>query len=136
MVMCVLCKWGKDLFNVFLFFKQKTAYEMRISDWSSDVCSSDLTETPARQPVDIVPLDRRRAPPGAGRAEHALSKQNVEIGDLATRSHAADRPARRPRLPRQAGADRAGKPPCLLVAIDRKCVVEGRSWSVRLDPIG
>src|SRR3546814_9389273 len=32
---CVLCSF------VF-FFKQKTAYEMRISDWSSDVCSSDL----------------------------------------------------------------------------------------------
>src|SRR3546814_1712421 len=30
----------------FLFFKQKTAYELRISDWSSDVCSSDL---PARR---------------------------------------------------------------------------------------
>src|SRR3546814_5380487 len=30
---------------VFFFFKQKTAYEMRISDWSSDVCSSDLPET-------------------------------------------------------------------------------------------
>src|SRR3546814_9736685 len=28
----------------FFFFKQKTAYEMRISDWSSDVCSSDLQE--------------------------------------------------------------------------------------------
>src|SRR3546814_13576031 len=28
--------------TVFFFFKQKTAYEMRISDWSSDVCSSDL----------------------------------------------------------------------------------------------
>src|SRR3546814_17492615 len=27
---------------IFFFFKQKTAYEMRISDWSSDVCSSDL----------------------------------------------------------------------------------------------
>src|SRR3546814_15653884 len=27
---------------LFFFFKQKTAYEMRISDWSSDVCSSDL----------------------------------------------------------------------------------------------
>src|SRR3546814_3799338 len=27
---------------MFFFFKQKTAYEMRISDWSSDVCSSDL----------------------------------------------------------------------------------------------
>src|SRR3546814_1425253 len=32
----------------FFFFKQKTAYEMRISDWSSDVCSSDLAiEAPA-----------------------------------------------------------------------------------------
>src|SRR3546814_8187041 len=30
------------LFCFFFFFKQKTAYEMRISDWSSDVCSSDL----------------------------------------------------------------------------------------------
>src|SRR3546814_5485402 len=30
------------LLFVFFFFKQKTAYEMRISDWSSDVCSSDL----------------------------------------------------------------------------------------------
>src|SRR3546814_3135734 len=29
---------------LFFFFKQKTAYEMRISDWSSDVCSSDLQE--------------------------------------------------------------------------------------------
>src|SRR3546814_9842747 len=32
------------LFCVFFFFKQKTAYEMRISDWSSDVCSSDLAQ--------------------------------------------------------------------------------------------
>src|SRR3546814_2176372 len=31
------------LFKCFFFFKQKTAYEMRISDWSSDVCSSDLS---------------------------------------------------------------------------------------------
>src|SRR3546814_10052771 len=30
-------------FVLFFFFKQKTAYEMRISDWSSDVCSSDLS---------------------------------------------------------------------------------------------
>src|SRR3546814_8725080 len=34
MLCCLLC--------LFFFFKQKTAYEMRISDWSSDVCSSDL----------------------------------------------------------------------------------------------
>src|SRR3546814_13918469 len=32
----------------FFFFKQKTAYEMRISDWSSDVCSSDLRAASAR----------------------------------------------------------------------------------------
>src|SRR3546814_7426427 len=32
---------------VFFFFKQKTAYEMRMSDWSSDVCSSDLFAIPA-----------------------------------------------------------------------------------------
>src|SRR3546814_7706956 len=32
----------------FFFFKQKTAYELRISDWSSDVCSSDLPQWPAR----------------------------------------------------------------------------------------
>src|SRR3546814_2350056 len=34
----------------FFFFKQKTAYEMRISDWSSDVCSSDLMSANARAP--------------------------------------------------------------------------------------
>src|SRR3546814_1769393 len=38
MLLCVFSCWG------FFFFKQKTAYEMRISDWSSDVCSSDLEE--------------------------------------------------------------------------------------------
>src|SRR3546814_8184473 len=32
------------LCSIFFFFKQKTAYEMRISDWSSDVCSSDLED--------------------------------------------------------------------------------------------
>src|SRR3546814_8521423 len=35
---------------IVFFFKQKTAYEMRISDWSSDVCSSDLG-TPSPQPL-------------------------------------------------------------------------------------
>src|SRR3546814_10815143 len=37
-------------FNLF-FFKQKTAYEMRISDWSSDVCSSDLVP---RADLDVI----------------------------------------------------------------------------------
>src|SRR3546814_9211258 len=40
---CVLlCAQCFTLCAFFFFFKQKTAYEMRISDWSSDVCSSDL----------------------------------------------------------------------------------------------
>src|SRR3546814_9011892 len=37
-----------DLCRFFFFFKQKTAYELRISDWSSDVCSSDLVNFTAR----------------------------------------------------------------------------------------
>src|SRR3546814_13080301 len=35
----------------FFFFKQKTAYEMRISDWSSDVCSSDLRRQSTGRPT-------------------------------------------------------------------------------------
>src|SRR3546814_10401070 len=38
---------------VFFFFKQKTAYEMRISDWSSDVCSSDLMVSSAMAAAGI-----------------------------------------------------------------------------------
>src|SRR3546814_18202960 len=43
------------------FFKQKTADEMRISDWSSDVCSSDL---PSYVPAELRPSHRRSAEPG------------------------------------------------------------------------
>src|SRR3546814_2968102 len=43
---------------VFVFFKQKTAYEMRISDWSSDVCSSDLRlAKTAAVPCIVKPAD-------------------------------------------------------------------------------
>src|SRR3546814_2849400 len=40
-------RWYSLHFMFFFFFKQKTAYEMRISDWSSDVCSSDLVAVTA-----------------------------------------------------------------------------------------
>src|SRR3546814_331634 len=53
---------------VFFFFKQKTAYEMRISDWSSDVCSSDLAalqraarRDELRRPAARAPAVRRPA---------------------------------------------------------------------------
>src|SRR3546814_7986606 len=61
-LVCYLC-------GLFFFFKQKTAYEMRISDWSSDVCSSDL---PARllmpAMIDTPDLETRAAPDD----QHAL----------------------------------------------------------------
>src|SRR3546814_7864198 len=66
------------------FFKQKTAYEMRISDWSSDVCSSDL-------------LHARELPQGRSREIHA---QLVRLGECAVR--AADRRGRG-QAPRAAG---------------------------------
>src|SRR3546814_1255688 len=52
---------------LFFFFKQKTAYEMRISDWSSDVCSSDLTGHGAARARWLLqrPHAHRHAPPGA-----------------------------------------------------------------------
>src|SRR3546814_5433358 len=56
------------LVYIFVFFKQKTAYEMRISDWSSDVCSSDLLRS--RKPR--AP-DRERSV-GCHRPSHARGK--------------------------------------------------------------
>src|SRR3546814_1170633 len=57
----IVCLWCV----VFFFFKQKTAYEMRISDWSSDVCSSDLLAERAQhlaaQDVEIVRRGRNIA---------------------------------------------------------------------------
>src|SRR3546814_1637830 len=43
---------------LFFVFKQKTAYEMRISDWSSDVCSSDLPDRPGNGAADRTRPDR------------------------------------------------------------------------------
>src|SRR3546814_18309458 len=53
------------LFVVFCFSKQKTAYEMRISDWSSDVCSSDL-----RPSLACHPARSGRRPPCRRAAAH------------------------------------------------------------------
>src|SRR3546814_3706326 len=39
-----MLKRAAECCKLFIFFKQKTAYEVRISDWSSDVCSSDLVQ--------------------------------------------------------------------------------------------
>src|SRR3546814_9975198 len=46
---------------MFLFYKQKSAYDMRISDWSSDVCSSDLVDAYPRD-IPMASLQPRRKP--------------------------------------------------------------------------
>src|SRR3546814_7518175 len=66
------------IFMFFFFFKQKTAYEMRISDWSSDVCSSDLRRCHDTGAGMSVGLDHRL---GSGRAARGLS--GGEISDCA-----------------------------------------------------
>src|SRR3546814_13605942 len=61
------------LFSYFFFFKQKTAYEMRISDWSSDVCSSDLV---------IAMVDRAVAEPPAPLAGTRWDVDTLISGEL------------------------------------------------------
>src|SRR3546814_2542596 len=58
-VQCVVCC------RLVFFFKQKTAYEMRISDWSSDVCSSDLVAE-RRKSRSVAALDAVDAGPVRG----------------------------------------------------------------------
>src|SRR3546814_6263931 len=57
---------------VVFFFKQKTAYGMRISDWSSDVCSSDLT--------DLVNADARTGESGIGKRGDESGKRIAMAG--------------------------------------------------------
>src|SRR3546814_5394250 len=71
----------------FFFFKQKTAYEMRISDWSSDVCSSDLLvrDAGSAEELDGVGRDLHR-----GVARVALGDRG-EGGQLLARDAAIHR---------------------------------------------
>src|SRR3546814_10840527 len=82
---------------LFFFYKQKTAYEMRISDWSSYVCSSDLRRVLENfQPgIGQRPGDPRRAVRGqlvmhAAEHEHRLLHPG-EIGDPVPALEVADR---------------------------------------------
>src|SRR3546814_8639716 len=63
-ILCVMWYYGLLYYDVlFFFFKQKTAYEMRISDWSSDVCSSDLAQL-GHETVRRIQSGRSDAPQG------------------------------------------------------------------------
>src|SRR3546814_3260217 len=65
----------------FFFFKQKTAYEMRISDWSSDVCSSDLYFLADADIVEII----SRGDPHAQNVRAAFGDDLQRIDDIAQR---------------------------------------------------
>src|SRR3546814_1689743 len=102
----VLCFYSVYLF---FFFKQKTAYEMRISDWSSDVCSSDLG---CRWQRADRGMDTAARAPGGRRY-----RRRAAAGHVAARRAAGegrDAPADRCRRPAAAGAlatDRRGLAP-------------------------
>src|SRR3546814_1060399 len=83
----------------FFFFKQKTAYELRISDWSSDVCSSDLAVSLLRGVTDH---ERHENHPPLGRPRDAR-------GLVWGRRYAAPRV---PRLPRARGSREIGRASC------------------------
>src|SRR3546814_4990797 len=68
---------------LFFFFKQKTAYEMRISDWSSDVCSSDLRDIAARSPNHRNPEDQDGQPPSFGATETETSLRKRQSPKIA-----------------------------------------------------
>src|SRR3546814_10364605 len=79
------------MFSVF-FFKQKTAYEMRISDWSSDVCSSDLSAAERRGDLEIgQALD-----PGTRRGDEAATYRcRKRLGEAADMDDPVERSAER-----------------------------------------
>src|SRR3546814_5312978 len=79
------------------FFKQKTAYEMRISDWSSDVCSSDLIMA---EPFDDL-LDPARLAVAALRAKRRIGGEQDAFGEPDRRALAEARQRRhkQPLLP-------------------------------------
>src|SRR3546814_15651154 len=99
-------------FSCLFFFKQKTAYEMRISDWSSDVCSSDL-----KHPDDDRGEQAGKRQTG-DRAEFLADDGIDIIGMRLGQLHLH-------RALAGAGAEQSPR--------DRKSVVEGQRVSVRVD---
>src|SRR3546814_8315034 len=111
------------LWLYFFFFKQKTAYEMRISDWSSVVCSSDLGSADYLTPETGFPVDYRLVPVRPGQypggegqhwadpsIEHAAGEMRrvYENPVLAAANAAAGR-RRAGEIGRAAGRERVGQ---------------------------
>src|SRR3546814_20306814 len=124
---------------MFFCFKQKAAYEMRISDWSSDVCSSDLRT--ARRAGDRLPGQAAGGDP-RHRRDRARQlrisgldredRQRLQFEDLDAVRRGDDRPGDS----RLAGVHRLRAVEGRGDLLDRKSVVEGKSVSVRVDLVG
>src|SRR3546814_17817829 len=123
--------------NLFFFFKQKTAYEMRISDWSSDVCSSDLYRPGSAARLYRRPdrradgLDRRGSRQTRKGDAHRSDPAHARLQGSALRRD----PRRCPHSRSRAGTE--GSPSQTAVrksiARDRKSGGEGTRVSVRVD---
>src|SRR3546814_14816113 len=101
---------------MFFFFKQKTAYEMRISDWSSDVCSSDLWRA-------CVLSDWTCCSKSSSSRSSAANASSDELCEMII--VALDHDSSR--------ASCSGAVATRARCEDRKSVVEGKSVSVRVD---
>src|SRR3546814_4117790 len=90
-------------YYVLIFFKQETAYELRISDWSSDVCSSDLPCRLARAPVAAGFGRFVRGAEAAKLSSHPLHDRRdggfASLFAATRRKRLRSRPARRRRHP-------------------------------------
>src|SRR3546814_19477752 len=94
----------------FFFFKQKTAYEMRISDWSSDVCSSDLAEGAEQHDRDRDGGNDRGAPV-LQEQEHDEEHEHDRLDQRV--DHLLDRKAdERGRVVREGDLDEIGRASC------------------------
>src|SRR3546814_4646430 len=73
-------------FCLFFFFKQKTAYEMRISDWSSDVCSSDLVLLTQQRIISVNDKTRQRI----GKGRLVFAQFEIHVFYLGSEKHARE----------------------------------------------
>src|SRR3546814_15997836 len=127
---------------IIFFFKQKTAYEMRISDWSSDVCSSDLSFSFAPRPAAPAPVAEESIEPEVQEVPFAATETEAapvaedrdpapgfSLNDTAEAEVAAEEEPKELSQVAATDDDTADE----LVLGDRKSVGEGKSVSVRLD---
>src|SRR3546814_20498099 len=124
---------------IFFFFKQKTAYEMRISDWSSDVCSSDLgvIHQPLRQLLALgAAIQVRHMHQGRGLFLNGLHEMRMTMAQQIDGNTAGEIQITLNTFADQVAAlasDRTHIAPGIYGHEDRKRVVAGKIVSILLE---